>query len=137
MRLTRLSLSSFRNFARLEAESLATLESHARQIVTLSTSLLAAFLGLLSLVERPAFLALPAAQGLAALALGAFFAALLFALDALTPRRHTLPRHDLTAKRQALDALLRRKQNAGRRATYAFALGALLMLATALVALVG
>ncbi len=122
-------------FARMEVESITTLESHARQIVTLSTTLLAAFFGLLSLSNRPAFLALKGVQICAAVTLTAFLVALLFALDALLPRRYEVPAADLTAKREVLNRLLRRKETAVKRATYTFGAAAGLMLVTALIAL--
>ena len=122
-------------FDRLEAESIPTLEGHARHIVTLTTTLLAAFFGLLSLGKRPAFLSHTPVQILAGLAATAFFAALLFALDALRPRRYAAPRADLTAKRQILEALLCRKTAALTLATAAFGLAVALMLIIVLIAL--
>ena len=122
---------------RLAVESIPTLEAHARQVVTLSTTLLAAFFGLLSLEQPPPFLARPAVRALAGLTLVGFFAALLCGLDALLPRGYRVPLADLTAQRDLLDRLLRRKEAAVRRATYLFGLAAGLMLLTALAALLG
>ncbi len=59
---------------RLTAESIPTLEAHARQVVALSTTLLAAFFGLLSLEQSPSFLARPPVRALAGLTLVGFFA---------------------------------------------------------------
>jgi len=122
-------------FDRLEAQSITTIEGHARHLVTLSTTLLAAFFGLLSLNERPAFLNQTLVQILAGLAAVAFFAALLFALDALRPQRYAAPRADLTAKRQILENLLRRKTAALALATMAFGLAVALMLLIVLITL--
>ncbi len=122
-------------FDRLEAESIAALEGHARHIVTLTTTLMAAFFGLLSLSDRPAFLANRPVQVLALLTLVLFFLALAFALDALLPRRYAYPDADLTARREVLARLLARKEQASRRATFAFGAAMLSMLTTTLVVL--
>ncbi len=119
----------------LEVASLQTLEAHARQVVTLSTTLLAAFLGLLSLGERPGWLARPGPQVLAALTVTLLFLALALALDALLPRRYAVPRSDLRAQAQALAHVLERKHRAVTRATWAFAGALLALLATVLVVL--
>ena len=119
-------------FDDLEKESLKTLEEAARQIVTLSTALLAAFFGLLAFKDVPAFLTYADVKVLAALSLGGFFSALFYALDAVLPRRYTFAHADLTEKRRTLETMLSLKQTAVRRASWAFGIATLLMLAAAL-----
>ena len=118
--------------ARLEEESLAALEAHARQVITLCTTLLAAFFGLLSLGDRSAFLDRWWVQWMITATLTAFFLSLVLSLDALLPRPYRLPRADLTAKREALDRILHRKYRAMKWATWAFGAAILLLLTTTL-----
>ena len=119
-------------FEDLERGSLDTLEAAARQIITLSTTLLGAFFGLLAIKDAPAYLACGEVKVLAAVALGGFFASLLFAMNAVLPRRYALPSADLTAKREALHAMLAHKQRSLARASYLFGGAALAMLVAAL-----
>ena len=119
-------------FDKLESGSLETLEDAARQIITLSTALLAAFLGLLAFKDVPAYLGFLEIKIIGAGTLLAFFLSLFAALIAVTPKRYDFPRASLTAKRTALDAMLKRKQDAVVWASWIFGAGALLMLAAAL-----
>lgn len=124
-----------KSFDEMEQGSLKTLEEAARQIITLSTALLGAFFGLLALKDAPAYLGFVEIKVIGAGALLAFFAALFFALLAVLPKRYDFPRASLTAKREILNGMLRRKHKFVGLASWTFALGALLMLAAALVIL--
>lgn len=119
-------------FDKLESGSLETLEDAARQIITLSTALLAAFLGLLAFNNAPAYLKFLEIKIIGAGALLAFFLSLFAALIAVSPKQYDFPRASLTAKRQVLDAMLKRKQDAVVWASWIFGVGAFLMLAAAL-----
>ncbi len=119
-------------FDEMEQGSLKTLEDAARQIITLSTTLLGAFFGLLAFKDAPAYLKFVDVKALGLLASGSFFVALLFALLAVSPKRYNFARASLTEKRKILDDMLRRKHNAVNWASWIFALGALLMLAATL-----
>ncbi|MBI2757388.1 MAG: hypothetical protein HYX49_01775 [Chloroflexi bacterium] len=119
-------------FDEMEQGSLKTLEDAARQIITLSTTLIGAFFGLLAFKDAPAYLTFVDVKILGLLAAGSFFAALLFALLAVSPKRYDFLRASLTEKRRSLDQMLQRKQNAVSWASWIFGLGALLMLAAAL-----
>ncbi|NCP87966.1 MAG: hypothetical protein CO094_01480 [Anaerolineae bacterium CG_4_9_14_3_um_filter_57_17] len=119
-------------FDELETGSLKTLEDAARQIITLATTLLGAFFGLLALKDSPAYLQFFEVKIIGALTLCAFLTALLFALQAVTPRRYDFPRASLSAKRQLLAALLTRKRQAVQQAAWIFGFGAFLLLLAAL-----
>lgn len=119
-------------FDEMEQGSLKTLEDAARQIITLATTLLAAFFGLLALKDAPAYLQCADVKALGALAACAFFASLLCALRAVSPKRYDFPRASLTEKRNILNNMLSRKHGAVTWASWIFGLGALLMLAAAL-----
>ncbi len=119
-------------FDEMEAGSLKTLEDAARQIITLSTTLLGAFFGLLAFKDAPAYLKFVDVKVLGMLAAGTFFVALLFALLAVSPKRYDFPRASLTEKRKILDKMLKRKHGAVNWASWIFGFGALLMLAAAL-----
>jgi len=119
-------------FDEMEQGSLKTLEDAARQVITLSTTLLGAFFGLLAFKDAPAYLKFVDVKVLGVLASGSFFVALLFALLAVSPKRYDFARASLTEKRKVLDEMLRRKHNTVIWASWIFGLGALLMLAAAL-----
>ena len=119
-------------FDEMEQGSLKTLEDAARQIITLSTTLLAAFFGMLAFKDAPAYLKFVDVKVLGMLAAGSFFVSLLFALLAISPKRYAFPRASLTEKRNILNEMLSRKHNAVNWAAWLFGLGALLMLAAAL-----
>lgn len=119
-------------FDEMETGSLKTLEDAARQIITLSTTLLGAFFGLMAFKDAPAYLGFLEIKTIGALALIAFLSALCFALQAISPKRYNFPRASLTAKRKTLDEMLTHKHNAVNRASWIFGFGAFLMLAAAL-----
>ncbi len=119
-------------FDKMESGSLETLENAARQIITLSTALLGAFFGLLAFKDAPSYLGFLEIKIIGTGALLAFLVSLFAALIAVSPKRYDFPRASLTAKRKALDDMLKRKQYAVGWASWIFGLGALLMLAAAL-----
>jgi hypothetical protein len=121
-----------KSFDEMEHDSLKTLEDAARQIITLSTTLLAAFFGLLAFTDVPAYLTFGDVKALGTLAASAFFVALLFALLAVSPKRYAFPRASLSEKRRILDEMLQRKHTAVNWATGIFSLGAVFMLAAIL-----
>src|SRR3990172_3620982 len=96
-------------FDEMESGSLETLENAARQIITLSTALLGAFFGLLAFKDSPAYLGFVEIKVVGALALTAFLLSLFLSLRAVSPRRYEFPQASLTAKRKALDEILKRK----------------------------
>lgn len=119
-------------FDELENQSMETLESAARQIVTLSTTLLAAFFGLLSLKDAPAFLGFLEVKIIAAAALLGFILALAFALTAILPRHYEFSYADLSAKRAALKTMLSIKRNGVWISGIIFGVSVLAMLLAAL-----
>ncbi|HPO87284.1 MAG TPA: hypothetical protein PLN86_15695 [Candidatus Hydrogenedentes bacterium] len=119
-------------FDEMEQGSLKTLEDAARQIITLSTTLLAAFFGMLAFKDAPAYLKFVDVKILGVLAAGLFFVSLLFALLAVSPKRYDFPRASLTEKRNVLNDMLSRKHGAVNWAAWLFGIGTLLMLAAAL-----
>ena len=119
-------------FDEMEQGSLRTLEDAARQIITLSTALLAAFFGLLAFKDAPAYLGFLEIKIIGSGALLAFLLSLFCALVAVSPKRYNFPQASLTAKRKILDEMLNRKHSAMNWASWVFGIGALLMLAAAL-----
>lgn len=119
-------------FDDMEQGSLKTLEDAARQLITLSTTLLGAFFGLLALKDAPAYLGFFEVKAMGALALSAFLMALTFALQAVSPKRYDYPRASLTRKREILEEMLSTKHEAVNKAAWAFGIGAGLMLLAAL-----
>src|SRR3990172_7745499 len=93
-------------FDEMETGSLKTLEDAARQIITLSTTLLGAFFGLLAFKDTPAYLNFVDVKALSMVAAGSFFVALLFSLLAISPKRYDFPRASLTEKRRILEEML-------------------------------
>lgn len=119
-------------FDEMEQGSLKTLEDAARQIITLSTTLLGAFFGLLAFKDAPTYLGFVEVKWIGAGALLAFFAALFYALQAVSPRKYQFSRANLTEKRNILEQMLERKRSALNTAAWTFGLGILLMLFAAL-----
>ena len=119
-------------FDEMEQGSLKTLEDAARQIITLSTTLLGAFFGLLAFKDAPQYLGFFEVKAIGALALISFMAALTFALQAVSPKRYDFPRASLTAKRKILKEMTALKHASVNRAAWVFGFGALLMLVAAL-----
>ena len=119
-------------FDEMESGSLKTLEDAARQIITLATTLLGAFFGLLAFKDAPAYLGFVEVKLIGAGALLAFFVALYYALMAVSPKRYKYSRASLTEKRNILGQMLERKRSAVNTAAWTFGLGILLMLFAAL-----
>lgn len=119
-------------FDEMETGSLKTLEDAARQIITLSTTLLGAFFGLLAFKDAPSYLGFFEVKVIGTLALISFMAALYYALQAVSPKRYTFSHANLTAKRKILEELLAHKHRTVNRASWIFGFGAFLMLAAAL-----
>lgn len=122
-------------FRDLEQKSLDTLESAARQLITLVTTLLGLFFGVLAFKDNPRYLQIPAVRALGGLAAGFYVLALFLALDVVMPRRLEVPLASLTQMRQLLRALFDRKSRSLRWAQIAFALGTLALLALILLLL--
>lgn len=116
----------------IEQGSLKTLEDAARQIITLSTTLLGAFFGLMAFKDAPAFLGFFEIKLIGALALISFMAALYFALQAVSPKRYEFPRASLTAKRKILEEMLTNKHQIVKMSAWIFGIGVFLMLTAAL-----
>lgn len=87
---------------------------------------------MLAFKDAPAYLGFLEIKVIGTGALLAFFAALFFALVAVSPKRYNFSRASLTAKRGILDEMLARKHKFVGLASWTFAFGALLMLAAAL-----
>jgi hypothetical protein len=119
-------------FDEMETGSLKTLEDAARQIITLSTTLLGAFFGLMAFKDAPTYLGFFEIKVIGTLALTCFMAALYFALQAVSPKRYTFSHANLTEKRKILDEMLSRKHKIVNRASWIFGFGAFLMLVAAL-----
>lgn len=119
-------------FDEMEQESLKTLENAARQIITLSTTLLGAFFGLLAFKDAPSYLNFLEIKIIGTAALLAFLAALFFALRVVLPKQYEYPRASLTAKRLILNDMLQNKYRAANMSAWFFGIGASLMLVAAL-----
>jgi hypothetical protein len=116
----------------LENNSLETLESAARQLITLCSTLLGTFFALLAFKDMPKFTENVDIKILSALILFCFFIALLFALRAILPKPYNFPRYDLSHKRATLEKILSHKRRAVKLAAWSFGIAALLMLITAI-----
>lgn len=122
-------------FQDLEQKSLDTLEGAARQLITLVTTLLGLFFGVLAFKDNPPYLACPVVRVLGGLAAGFYVLTLFLALNVVMPRRLEVPLSNLTAMRQLLRALFDRKSRSLFWAQIAFALGTLALLALILLLL--
>jgi hypothetical protein len=114
-------------FAEMEKESLGTLDTGGRQVITLVTGLLGLFFGVLALKDAPTYLSYVEVQILGVLAVGLYFAALLLALAVVRPRRYEFSRRSLTDMRRQLESMRRIKSVNLDRAHLAFGLGSLAM----------
>ncbi|MGQ9468085.1 MAG: hypothetical protein ACUVXE_10885 [Anaerolineae bacterium] len=123
-------------FKDLEKTSLETIDKAARQVITLVTTLLGLFFGVLAFGDAPAYLTHPGIRALGALTTVLYVAALFLALDVVTPRRVDLPTADLTAMRALLHRLLDRKSRSLLAAQVAFALATLCLLGLILALLI-
>lgn len=119
-------------FDEMETGSLKTLEDAARQIITLSTTLLGAFFGLLAFKDAPTYLGFLEVKIIGTLALISFMAALSFALQVISPKRYTFSHANLTEKRKILEDMLAYKHGMVKWASFIFGVGAFLMLVAAL-----
>jgi len=124
-------------FQGLEQKSLDMLESAARQLITLVTTLLGLFFGVLAFKDNPRYLACPAVCILGSLAAGFYVLTLFLALDVVIPRRLEVSLANLTRMRRLLHGLFDRKSRSLQWAQVAFALGTLCLLAVILILLAG
>lgn len=115
-------------FKDLEQKSLDSIESAARQIINLVTTLLGLFFGVLAFKDDPTYLALNTVKFCGMFSTGLYIAALFFALDVVMPRRIDIPSADLTAMRELLLGLFDRKNRALLWAQIAFGIGTLFLL---------
>jgi len=93
---------------KIAEESLEALEGSARQIITLVTSMLGLFIGILAFNDEPVFLAYLEVKVFAVIGLGLLMAALLFGLAVIIPRRH-MP-EDMKAARKMISNIFQHKQ---------------------------
>jgi len=124
-------------FRDLEQKSLDVLEGAARQLITLVTTLLGLFFGVLAFKDNPRYLACPAVRILGGLAAGLYVLALFLALDVVMPRRMEVSLANLTRMRRLLYGLFDRKSRSLQWAQVAFALGTLCLLAVIIILLAG
>jgi len=132
MPLTRADEDLLDYFKGLERHSLDAFEQAGRQLISLITTLLGLFFGVLAFKDNPSYLSCPIVKTTAALAAVSFIAALFFALYVLVPRRFDVPTSDLSAMRGVLLMMFRRKRRALLGAQITFAIGTLLLLAVIL-----
>jgi hypothetical protein len=121
-----------RLFEDLESKSLDTLDSAARQIITLCTTLLGAFFAILALKDAPAYLQYFEVKVLAGIALGGFMVAIVFGLATSLPRHYRPAAGDLTDMRETLETMRQHKRKNLFEAEIAFGSGILAMLLAAL-----
>lgn len=93
-------------FDEMEQGSLKSLRDAARQIITLSTTLLDAFFGLLAFKDALEYLIYIKIMIIGAGASLAFLIALFIALSAVSPKRYDFPYASLTQKRIILNDML-------------------------------
>ena len=115
-------------FKDLEQKSLESIESAARQIISLVTTLLGLFFGILAFKDNPSYLAIEAVKICGILSAGLYIMALFFALDVVMPRRIDIPSADLAAMQQLLISLFNRKNRALLFAQITFGAGTLFLL---------
>ena len=107
---------------RLEESSLDAIESGAREIVFLVTTLLGAMAGLLASGTLPGYILTPDVRILAALAAISFFVSVMAAIQVLLPRRYEHG-NDLVRMRELLKEIPRRKEKFLKTAHQGFAAG--------------
>jgi hypothetical protein len=115
-------------FKNLERNSLDAIENAARQVITLVTTLLGLFFGILAFKDNPTYLSLGSIKLFGALSAGLFIMALFFALDVVIPRRFDIPAADITAMQKLLLGLFERKSRSLQWAQLAFGVGTLCLL---------
>jgi hypothetical protein len=116
-------------FKSLERNSLDAIDGAARQIVSLVTTLLGLFFGILAFKDNPSYLALEAVKLTGALSAVLFIVALFFALDVVMPRSFDVPSADLAAMQKLLLDLFNQKSRSLLWAQIAFGIGTLCLLA--------
>lgn len=114
--------------AELEKETLTSLGASGKRVLELVTALFGLFFGVLAFSDSPHYLDYMEVRILAALALIAYFSALLFGLRTFWPRRYEVSRHNLTEMRTTLAEMRERKAADVRRAYIFFTLGCLLLM---------
>lgn len=119
-------------FKNLERNSLDAFEGAGRQLISLTTTLLGLFFGVLAFKDAPSYLACASVRITAALTVVTYIVALFCALAVVVPRRFEIPASDLSAMRAVLSMLFRRKSRALFWAQVTFALGTLLLIAVIL-----
>lgn len=122
-------------FKNLQRNSLDVLEGAGRQIITLVTTLLGLFFGVLAFKDNPSYLAFAEIKIIAGVAAGLYVVALFFALAVVMPRRIDIPTADLSAMRELLRSLFNHKSRWLFWAQGAFGAGTLLLLALILLLL--
>jgi hypothetical protein len=115
-------------FKDIESKSLDTLDNAARQIISLVTTLIGLFFGVLAFKDNPSYLASTAVKLLGAASTGLYLAALFFALDVVMPRRLDIPSADLTRMQRLLRNLFDHKNRSLLWAQAAFGVGTLCLL---------
>jgi hypothetical protein len=119
-------------FKNLEKNSLESIENAARQIISLVTTLLGLFFGVLAFKDNPSYLAIVGVKICGVLSAGFYISALFFALDVVMPRRIDIPAADLDAMRRLLLNLFDRKNRSLLWAQVVFGAGTLFLLAVIL-----
>jgi hypothetical protein len=119
-------------FANLRRASLETLENAARQLITLVTTLLGLFFGVLAFKDDPAYRQWLPFQVTGGISIFAYTLCLFFALRVVLPRPLDVPEHDLTRLRALLRDLFEHKSGNLRRAQRLFGFATLCLLALTL-----
>lgn len=116
----------------------ATLEEAARTLLGLTTALLGLLFGVLTVAsdKPPAYLALPAVQGLGVVVVATQLVALIAALGVLLPRWWEVPAARLDEQEATFRRLLGRKARWLTTAVLAFGIGIIALAAILVVALV-
>jgi hypothetical protein len=95
--------------AALRKNSMDALETAARQIIGLVTTLLGLFFGILAFKDSPTYLIDSRIKLLGTLAAVSYFVSLFGALAVVLPRALDVPKHDLTAMKELIKKLLKIK----------------------------
>jgi hypothetical protein len=110
-------------FDKMEHGSLETLEKAAQQVITLATSLLGLYFGVLSFADQAAYLNSTYVIAAASLSLVGMVAALTFGLNVVRPRHYRYDAGDLDAMRALLSGMHVQKRASLALAYYFFAVG--------------
>jgi hypothetical protein len=122
-------------FKNLERSSLDTIDGAARQIISLVTTLLGLFFGVLAFKDNPTYLAMNLIKILGGLSAVVYIVALFFALDVVMPRSFNVPSADLAAMQKLLLDLFSQKSRSLLWSQIAFGAGTLGLLAVILLLL--